>query len=413
MSKAPKLRFKEFSGDWEKKKIGEITTKVGSGKTPKGGNSVYTDSGVIFLRSQNVLNGKLNLSDVAYITEEINSTMKSTEVYGDDILLNITGASIGRSCNVPKNFPKANVNQHVCIIRLNEHYNSNFIMNQIISEKVQRQIDSYQAGGNREGLNFEQIKSIKVDSTCIEEQEKIASFFSLIDDKISLQGEKLEMLKDYKRGVLQKIFSRELRFKDDEGRDYPEWEEKKLGDCIENKGGTALEKFVDENGTHKFISIGNYSTSGKYIDSGQRISLNDKTKDKLLYKNDLVMVLNDKTATGDLIGSTILIDEDNTYIYNQRSERLICNENINPDFAWILLNYEDFRKKVFSIAQGGTQIYVNFPSVKNLNIQLPSLKEQNKISELILALDNKIEKEQEKLDSLNEYKKGLLQQMFV
>ena len=142
MNKTPKLRFKEFSGEWESKKLGDIAIKVGSGKTPRGGNSVYTDSGVVFLRSQNVLNGKLNLNDVAYISEEINSTMKSTEVHGDDILLNITGASIGRSCKVPTHFPKANVNQHVCIIRLNENYNSSFIMNQIISSKVQRQIDS-------------------------------------------------------------------------------------------------------------------------------------------------------------------------------------------------------------------------------------------------------------------------------
>ena len=310
---------------------------------------------------------------------------------------------------ISKSIHNACIGRGVCSIKPKQ--NNEFIYQILL--KYEDKWGRISQGSTFESVNRTDITETKVTIPSIEEQEKIASFFSLIDDKISLQGEKVEALKDYKRGMMQKIFSRELRFKDDEGRDYPEWEEKKLGDCIENKGGTALEKFVDENGTHKFISIGNYSTSGKYIDSGQRISLNDKTKDKLLYKNDLVMVLNDKTATGDLIGSTILIDEDNTYIYNQRSERLICNENINPDFAWILLNYEDFRKRVFSIAQGGTQIYVNFPSVKNLNIQLPSLKEQNKISELILALDNKIEKEQEKLDSLNEYKKGLLQQMFV
>ena len=141
--------------------------------------------------------------------------------------------------------------------------------------------------------------------------------------------------------------------------------------------------------------------------------MNDKTQEKLLNKNDLVMVLNDKTASGDLIGSTILIDEDNKYIYNQRSERLICNSAISPDFCWVLLNSKMFRRKVFSIAQGGTQIYVNFSSVKNLEIELPHLKEQEKIAHFIFNLNTKLNKEQEKLDMLLTYKKGLLQQMFI
>ena len=125
------------------------------------------------------------------------------------------------------------------------------------------------------------------------------------------------------------------------------------------------------------------------------------------------MVLNDKTSTGDLIGSTILIDEDNKYIYNQRSERLICKDNVLPSFLWLNLNFDGFRKKVFAISQGGTQIYVNFSNVKQLKIELPCIDEQNKISVFLTSVDKKIQKEQEKLDSLNEYKKGLLQQMFV
>ena len=396
MSKTPKLRFKEFSGDWEEKKLGDIFTIYAGGDLNKEIYSKEKTEEHIYPVYSNGL--------------EYNGLYGYYNIYKETknkITVTARGVNIG-SINVRKNNFTA-VGRLLVLTPIDSlNYNLDFF-----KYNMSQNIRLIKEETGVPQLTAPSYAKYSISITSIEEQEKIASFFSLIDDKISLQGEKVEALKDYKSGMMQKIFSRELRFKDDEGRDYPEWEEKKLGECIENKGGTALEKFVDENGTHKFISIGNYSTSGKYIDSGQRISLNDKTKDKLLYKNDLVMVLNDKTSTGDLIGATILIDEDDTYIYNQRSERLICNENINPNFAWILLNYEDFRKRVFSIAQGGTQIYVNFPSVKNLNIQLPSLKEQNKISELILALDNKIEKEQEKLDSLNEYKKGLLQQMFV
>ena len=127
------------------------------------------------------------------------------------------------------------------------------------------------------------------------------------------------------------------------------WEEVLVENVFDNIGGTSLEKFVNENGKYKFISIGNYSKSGKYIDNSQRIDINEKSANKILNKNDLVMVLNDKTSTGDIIGSSILIEESDKYIYNQRSERLICKNNIYPKFAWQLLNSKYFRKKIVSI----------------------------------------------------------------
>src|SRR5690606_2339130 len=103
-------------------------------------------------------------------------------------------------------------------------------------------------------------------------------------------------------------------------------------------GGTALEKHFSDKGEYKVISTGNYSETGKYIDNEQRIVLNDKTAKKKLHKGELVMVLNDKTSSGNIIGSTILIDRDDTYIYNQRSQRIIPSNNINSNFAWWYLN---------------------------------------------------------------------------
>lgn len=193
---------------------------------------------------------------------------------------------------------------------------------------------------------------------------------------------------------------------------FGEWEEKKLESLVKNIGGTALEKFVNENGTHKFISIGNYSIDGKYIDNGQRIILNDKTKTKLLNKGDLAMVLNDKTASGDIIGSSILINEDNKFIYNQRTERLICEKDFDSFFAWYLLNSNKFRKRIVKMAQGGTQIYVNFPSVKKEKICIPKKKEQQKIASFFGAVDEWVENLRGQKESLEKYKKGMMQKIF-
>ena len=191
------------------------------------------------------------------------------------------------------------------------------------------------------------------------------------------------------------------------------WEEVLVENVFDNIGGTSLEKFVNENGKYKFISIGNYSKSGKYIDNSQRIDINEKSANKILNKNDLVMVLNDKTSTGDIIGSSILIEESDKYIYNQRSERLICKNNIYPKFAWQLLNSKYFRKKIVSLSQGGTQIYINFPVIKKINFYLPPLEEQMKIADILSTVDNKIAFVEENINATEELKKGLMQKLLT
>lgn len=107
----------EIPGHWECTRLKYLTSKIGSGSTPTGGSEVYQDSGVLFLRSQNIYNYGLKLEDVAYISEEIHEEMKGTHVKSGDILYNITGGSIGRCCLAPKSLGKANVNQHVSIVR--------------------------------------------------------------------------------------------------------------------------------------------------------------------------------------------------------------------------------------------------------------------------------------------------------
>ncbi len=123
----PSIRFPEFERGWYPIKLGNKCLKIGSGVTPHGGAQVYQTSGIPLIRSQNINHNQLQLSGVAYISEDINKKMLGSEVKPFDVLLNITGASIGRSCVVPAKFERGNVNQHVCIIRLNGELNPFFI----------------------------------------------------------------------------------------------------------------------------------------------------------------------------------------------------------------------------------------------------------------------------------------------
>ena len=195
------LRFPEFSGEWKMCTIGELITKVGSGVTPRGGEAVYKTEGHPFVRSQNVGLGNLLLDDIAFIDEETHLRQKNTELQFNDVLLNITGASIGRSALVDKQIVGGNVNQHVCIIRTKENLVPSFICSFLLSNYGQRQIDSFQAGGNRQGLNFEQIKSIKITIPSKDEQIKIAKLLRAIDERIATQNKIIDKLQSLIKGL--------------------------------------------------------------------------------------------------------------------------------------------------------------------------------------------------------------------
>ena len=190
--------------EWKVKRLDKITEKIGSGVTPTGGSDVYQTSGVLFIRSQNVLIGSLSIEDAAFITTEIDAKMEYSRVKPFDVLLNITGASIGRCAFFPKELKSANVNQHVCIIRFIAIskslaiYASEF-MNSFFG---QSQINKSIAGGNREGLNFQQIKSFYFPIISSTELEMIAKIIELQSNKIQTEETLLQKYQSIKRGLM-------------------------------------------------------------------------------------------------------------------------------------------------------------------------------------------------------------------
>lgn len=150
--------------EWEVPRIGDLAVYVGSGVTPTGGSEVYKNEGILFIRSQNVHFEGLYLNDVAFLSPATHENMQRSTVLPNDVLLNITGASIGRCCYFPAKLFEANVNQHVCIIRVEKSCESKAIyLSQVLSSYIgQVQISKLNAGGNREGLNYKQLRAFFV-----------------------------------------------------------------------------------------------------------------------------------------------------------------------------------------------------------------------------------------------------------
>ncbi len=176
----------EIPNGWVVYRLEEITMKLGAGSTPKGGKSVYTETGIKFLRSQNVWNNGLRLNGIAHITNEINQRMFRTIVRPKDILLNITGASIGRSALVPDDFDIGNVSQHVAIVRQIEPETRFFVHLCMISPYIQRKIMEVQVGISREGLSMTQLRKFVFPLPPLEEQKRIVArvdeLFALCDE---------------------------------------------------------------------------------------------------------------------------------------------------------------------------------------------------------------------------------------
>jgi len=164
-----------------------------------------------------------------------------------------------------------------------------------------------------------------------------------------------------------------------------------LGNFGKASGGTSIESEFSEDGIYKVINIGSYSENSIYNDQGIRAIKSDKTSNRVLNRNDLTMILNDKTTSGNIIGRVLLIEESGIYVYNQRTERIeIDLDEYDPVFLYEMLNAPNIREKIIKQAQGNTQIYVNWTAISLLEYMIPSKEEQAKIGEYLHSISNLI-----------------------
>jgi type I restriction enzyme S subunit len=400
----PAIRFKEFNSDWRKVKLGDLVVKVGSGVTPKGGSQVYTTNGILFIRSQNVNYNSLHLEDTTYIPERIHAKMNGSVVKPNDILLNITGASIGRSCVVPNKIKEANVNQHVCIIRFKKEENSPVFHQSFLSSyKGQKLVFQGQAGGGREGLNFQSIRSFKYSIPSLPEQQKIAAFLSAVDEKIRQLTRKKELLEQYKKGVMQKLFSQELRFKDEDGNDYPDW------DWV---GGNELfDNISDKNHNSDLPILAITQDQGAIprdmIDYQMTVTEKSIASYKVVQVGDFVISL--RTFQGGIEYSDYKGICSPAYIIlrpsSQDVDRVFYKFYLKTSYYIKLL-----QKNLEGIRDGKMISYKYFSEIK---LPFPSLLEQQKIADYLSAIDTKIASVNNQITQTQTFKKGLLQQMFV
>ena len=400
----PNLRFPEFTGEWKKCIIGELTTKVGSGVTPRGGEAVYKSEGHPFVRSQNIGLGHLILDDIAYIDKDTHQRQKNTELQLDDVLLNITGASIGRSALVNQQIVGGNVNQHVCIIRANKKLIPSFLCNFLLSQYGQKQIESFQAGGNRQGLNFEQIKSIKIGLPSVEEQKKIADLLLLIEQRITTQNKIIEKYESLIQAICDTLI--------ESGQPKVELSFNDFGEPYSGLSGKSAEDFGKGWPYITYMNV--YQNQIIDITDVGLVKINETEQQSVVRYGDILFTLSSETPDEVGMGAVYLGDIYPLYLNSFCFGVHITDESkIYPPFLAYYISTKSFRKAVFPLAQGSTRFNLQKSDFMKKKFLFPTVEEQNKIYSVLKAYSDKLSIEKNIANLLCEQKSYLLRQLFI
>ena len=403
----------EIPGHWKMPKLNRVVSKVGSGSTPRGGSEVYIDEGIKFLRSQNIHFEGLNLDSVVYIPDSINEQMKNTQVQPFDVLLNITGGSIGRCFYVDDTLGKANVNQHVCIIRpLSVNYR--FLKYFLQSNSGQSQVWFYQKG-DREGLSAESIKTFRLPLPPLPEQQAIVTYLDTkvakIDEYISIAEKKIAALEELKQTIIAEAVTRGIH-KDvlmkDSGVKWigmiPEhWKVMRLSQI-------AYEHFISNKKIHhqNLLSLSYGQIIRKDINGTNGLLPASFDTYQVVEEGNIILRLTDlqndhKSLRVGLVKETGIITS--AYLC------LAPKNMVYSKFLYFQLHACDIKKVFYSMGDGLRQS-LNYDGMRKLASVIPPLLEQQEIVNYIEAkvanINQLCQAERSQIEKLKEYKQRLI-----
>lgn len=404
----PKLRFREFSGAWEERKLSELLIKYSESNK----DEEFNINEILSLSStQGIVNRQELLDDTYSNVNHLNykKTRLNDLVYGKSItssypygLFKVNDCKDGLLSTLYFTFKVTNkVTPKFldCYFSLTNRTN-NFLKKFVVVGDRYITVDA----------DFLLTGKIYIPNQIVE-QEKIANYLSALDEKINLLSAKEKELLRYKKAMMQKLFGQEIRFNDGEGKAFAEWEEKKLGEVISIKGGYAFKSDSFKESGIPIIRISNISSTTNVIDTDNLVYYDEVTiaDSYKVYKGELLVALSGATT-----GKACVYDL-STYSYvNQRVGVFkSLNRCYYPFISQFVLS-DLFAKALVKMLVAGAQPNISTSDLESIDINIPkSIAEQQKIADFLSAIDEKINKAQEKIEETKSFKKAMLQQMFV
>ena len=401
----PKLRFKEFDENWKEVTLKNCITSIDSGWSPQCESYPANSSEWGVLKTTSVDWSGFNSSFNKKLPLEL-TPRKEIEVKPLDILVTRAGPTerVGVVSVVPHSVrSKLMISDKLIRLKSNEENNPLFLGISLSSVKCQNQLQSKTSGLAKSQTNISQkiLGEVLLKLPSKEEQTKIASFLSAVDEKISQLTQKHELLSQYKQGMMQKLFSQQLRFKADDGSEFREWEEKELKDIAEinPKSKKLPESFI-------YIDL-------ESVEKGQL----------LLQKNielqDAPSRAQRLLAKGDVLFQMVRPYQQNNYYFNLSGEYVASTgyaqirTKLDSKFIYYALHEKTFLDEVMNRCTGTSYPAINSSDLSSIEILIPCLEEQTKIANFLSSIDQKIEVVAQQIEQAKQWKKGLLQQMFI
>jgi len=406
VAQVPQLRFPEFSGEWEEKILKDLT-KINQGlQIPIADRFTEKVENSYFYITNEFL--KENSSNKYFIQNPSESVLCTEK----DVLMTRTGNTGQVVTNVNGAF-----HNNFFKIKYSDDLNKDFLVEFLRLRATQNMIFRYAGTSTIPDLNHGDFYRLKLKLPSKPEQQKIATFLIAVDNKIEQLSKKQELLGEYKKGLMQQIFSQAIRFKADDGSDFPDWEEVKLGNIGEFKTSSVDKKIVEGQkliqlvnymNVYKHENIKNNSTKDLMIVSANETQLNASD----LKKGDILFTPSSETP--DDIGHSVVIFEDlMDTLYSYHLMRFRPKVQLDILYSHYFCNIPDVLRQISRVATGSTRFTISVGEFSKIQINLPSLLEQTKIANFLSAIDNKIEKVGKQLVESKQFKKALLQQMFV
>ena len=407
---APRLRFKGFNGSWENPKLGE-RMEIFRGASPRPqGDPRYYGGSVPRLMIQDVTrDGKYAFPKIDFLTEE--GAKKSRFLKKGSIVLSCSGTRVA----IPGILGvDACIHDGWLAFKNFKEVDTDFLFNLFV-KLHERMQGSATTGGVFNNLTTSIVRDLKMGFPTLPEQQKIAAFLSAVDEKIQQLSRKKELLEQYKKGIMQELFAGNLRFKDENGNTFPKWQEKMLGevgDTFNGLTGKTKENFGEGKPYIQYMQI--FSNSKIDITKCGLVQIDDNENQPRVQYGDVFFTTSSETPNE--IGTcSVLLDETeemylNSFCFGFRPNSLA---QLIPNFASYLFRNEIFRKKIIKLAQGSTRYNMSKVQLLKLRISLPSSAEQKIIANYLSSIDNKIEILNKQIAQTQNFKKGLLQQMFV
>ena len=415
--KVPELRFKGFTDDWEERKLSDLFIKGGSGGTPKSTNKAFYDGDIPFLGISDITksNGFINNTEKHISSDGLNSS--AAWIVSKGAISLAMYASVGKLAilNIDAATSQAFYNM------IFDDYDLRDLVYQRLNKANElSEWNKLISTGTQSNLNADKVKNFQMYLPKNHDEIKlISTFFKQIDNTIALHQRKLDLLKEQKKGYLQKMFPKngakvpELRF----AGFADDWEERKLGEVIDIENGYAFksEYFSDEEKRHIVLTPGSVKIGGGFQkDKGRYYDVSGVFPEKFIFKpGNIFITMTDLTPTAQSLGYPAIVPrDDNVYLHNQRLGKII-NNTTNPEFLYTLLTTDTYHKEIVSSASGTTVKHSSVSKILDFKSAIPNIDEQKLIGSFFKELDNTIALHQRKLDLLKEQKKGFLQKMFV